>query len=123
MLLKVVVFWVQLLILLRAANFSEEKSMNYSSMPNKLAEHSRVSPQNAYKSLTNGLENNWTFTVRITPYSDSVLREVEKTVDKNLISLLSQRRTLLSQRELFNRAFNLHCPKRQSYARQKQCDA
>ena len=45
--------------------------MNYSNMLEKLAEHSKVSPQNVYKSFTNGLQHKLTFIARTTPNSES----------------------------------------------------
>ena len=66
-------------------DFLKEKSMNYSNMLEKLAKHSKVSPQNEYKSFTNGLQNKLTFIARTTPNTDSLLREAEKIIDKNLI--------------------------------------
>ena len=47
--------------------------------------HSKVSPQNVYKSFTNGLQHKLTFIARTTPNADSLLREAEKIIDKNLI--------------------------------------
>ena len=52
----------------------------------KLANHSKVSPQNVYKSFTNGLQHKLTFIARTTPNADSLLREAEKIIDKNLIT-------------------------------------
>ena len=63
----------------------KEKSVNYSNMLEKLAKHSKVSPQNVYKSFTNGLQHKLTFIARTTPNADSLLREAEKIIDKNLI--------------------------------------
>ena len=60
-------------------DFLKEKSMNYSNMLEKLA--SKVSPQNVYKSFTNGLQHKLTFIARATN-SDSLLREAE-IVDKS----------------------------------------
>ena len=66
-------------------DFLKEKSVNYSNMLEKLAKHSKVSPQNVYKSFTNGLQHKLTFIARTTPNADSLLREAEKIIDKNLI--------------------------------------
>ena len=50
MLLKVIVIWVQLLVLIKSCNnFTKEKSMNYSNMKlKKLDIYSKVSPQNVF---------------------------------------------------------------------------
>ena len=40
-----------------SCNELKEKSVNYSNMLEKLAKHSKVSPQNVYKSFTNGLQH------------------------------------------------------------------
>ena len=66
-------------------NFLTEKSVNYSNKLEKLAKHSKVSPQNVYKSFTNGLQHKLIFIARTTPNTDSLLREAEKINDKNFI--------------------------------------
>ena len=53
-------------------------------MLEKLAKHSKVSPQNVYKSFTNGLQHKLTF-IASTPNADSLQREAEKIIDNNLI--------------------------------------
>ena len=66
-------------------DFLKEKSVNYSNMLEKFAKHSKVSPQNVYKSFTNGLQHKLTFLAKTTPNSETLLREAEKIIDKNLI--------------------------------------
>ena len=85
MLLKVIEFWVVIGSDESCNDFLKEKSVNYSNMLEKLAKHSKVSPQNVYKPFTNGLQHKLTFIARTTPNADSLLREVEKIIDKNLI--------------------------------------
>ena len=63
-------------------DFLKEKSMNYSNMLQKLAKHSKVSPQNVYKSFTNGLQLKLTFIAKTTPNADSLLRKTENIIDK-----------------------------------------
>ena len=65
-------------------NFLKEMSWNFSNMLEKLASHSKVSPQNGYKSFINILQHKLTFVARNTPNSDSLLREAENIIDKNL---------------------------------------
>ena len=71
-------------------DFLKEKSVNYSNMLEKLAKHSNVSPQNVYKSFTNGLQQKLTFIARTTPNAESQLREAE-IIDKNLITSILNR--------------------------------
>ena len=69
-------------------DFLKEKSVNYSNMLEKLAKHSKMSPQNVYKSFTNRLQHKLTFIARTTPNADSLLKEDKKITDKNLIPSL-----------------------------------
>ena len=59
-------------------DFLKEKLVKYSKMLEKLAKHSKVSPQIVYKSFTNGLQHKLTFIARTTPNVDSLLREPKK---------------------------------------------
>ena len=69
-----------------ATIFLKEKSLNYSYMLEKLAEHSKVSPQKNYKSITNRLQRKLTLIARTTPNSDRLRSNVKKMIDdKNLI--------------------------------------
>ena len=80
-------------------NFSKEKSVNYSNMLEKLAKHSKLSPQNVYKSFTNG---SLTFIARTTPNADSLLREDKKITDKDIIpSMLNHTMTDSGRFSLF----------------------
>ena len=73
-------------------------------MLEKLAKHSKVSPQNVYKPFTNGLQHNLTFIARTTPNAVSLLREAEKIIDKNLIpSMLNH----LSYSDRYRKVFSL----------------
>ena len=67
----------------RCKDFLKESSVNCSNMLEKLAKHSKVSPQNVYKSFTNGLQHKLTFIARTTQKADSLLREAAKIIDKN----------------------------------------
>ena len=51
-------------------------------MLEKLAKHIKVSPQNVFKSFTNGLQHKVTFIARTTPNPGSLLREAKKIIDK-----------------------------------------
>ena len=66
-------------------DFLKEKSVNYSNMLENVAKYGKVSPQNVYKSFTNGLQHKLTFIARTTPNADSLLREAEKIIDEKLI--------------------------------------
>ena len=69
----------------RCNDFLKESSVNCSNMLEKLAKHNKVSPQNVYKSFTNGLKHKLTFIARTTQKADSLLREAAKIIDKNPI--------------------------------------
>ena len=64
-------------------DYMNETSMDY--MLKKLTTHNWMSPKSMYKSFTIVFQQNLTFIGRITPNSDSLLRETKKS-DKNLIS-------------------------------------
>ena len=66
-------------------DFLKEKIVNYSKLLEMLAEHSKVSPQNVYKSFENGLQHKLTFIARTTAKADSLLKEAEQIIDENLI--------------------------------------
>ena len=77
--LKLILLWVQLLVFdKKCSDFMKKGSMNYSNIPWKLAKHRSVSPQNVYKSFTNGLQHKLTFIAMKTPNSDSLLGEAWK---------------------------------------------
>ena len=85
MFLKLILLCVQLLVFdKKCKDFMKNESMNYSNTPWKLAKHRSVSPQNVYKSFTNGLQHKLTFIAMKTPNSDSLLGKIEKRIDNNL---------------------------------------
>ena len=69
--------------------FRSYKQSEYNQIVEKLSKHAKVSPQNVFHCLTQGLQNKVTFLSRTTPNFIGNLEETKRKIKENLIPAIT----------------------------------